>query len=119
MRNAAPLQVESNTVRAKKIRKAAVHDECQQSLDPFAMYLLAKHLPVATVVVSGSLFLLRVGGAMTATFVLVNLAAFTRVLMPPVLPARPAGSDRRIGYYAVDDNVFGVHDRIRSNLDTT
>ncbi|MCG6869504.1 MAG: hypothetical protein LJE91_12485, partial [Gammaproteobacteria bacterium] len=32
MRNAAPLQVESNAVRAEKIRKAAVHDECQQSL---------------------------------------------------------------------------------------
>jgi hypothetical protein len=32
MRNAAPLQVESNAVRAEKIRKAAVHHECQQSL---------------------------------------------------------------------------------------
>jgi len=32
MRNAAPLQVESNAVRAEKIRKVAVHDECQQSL---------------------------------------------------------------------------------------
>jgi len=32
MRNAAPLQVESNAVRAEKIRKAAVHDEFQQSL---------------------------------------------------------------------------------------
>jgi hypothetical protein len=32
MCNAASLQVEFNAVRAKKIRKAAVHDECQQSL---------------------------------------------------------------------------------------
>jgi hypothetical protein len=33
MRHATPLQVESNAVRAEKIRKAAVHDECQQSLE--------------------------------------------------------------------------------------
>jgi len=50
MRNAAPLQIESNAIRVETIRKAAVHDECQQSLTTAQRN--AQHLtgadPVAT-----------------------------------------------------------------------
>jgi len=54
MRNAAPLQVESNAVRAEKIRKAAAHDECQQSLShrpgdavatPYTVHAVRRYLP--------------------------------------------------------------------------
>jgi hypothetical protein len=108
-----------------------MHPNSLFGLDSFAMYLLVKRLHVATVVVSGSLFLLR---GLWMTVDSPRLRQFwVRVGRPldeagqcrnrfilellPVAAAPPARSDRRIAY-AVDCRVLGVHCRIRTNLDT-